>query len=213
VSGNVIAAKSAASLIFCIVVLALAGCSAPAAGTPTPPRSSAAAAAPAPAPATTPGIVDGLPADCNELFRGLETFVSPDGSLKLNPAWKSGPGTLRSIANGFGTYDPTLAGMLSTDPGVICDWAPPTGPSTTFLTTQLRHVDDATEQAALARLNDLGWGCSSEYDGEWCLTNDSHTGVSIGESQFLGKGVWLASDWNNAGPETYTPRLLQNLFG
>ncbi|NEN04719.1 hypothetical protein G3T36_02440 [Diaminobutyricibacter tongyongensis] len=203
--------KLSSATVLCIVVLALAGCSAPAAGAPTPSRSSAAAAAAAPV--TTPGIVDGLPADCNGLFRGLETFVSPDGSLKLNPAWKSGPGTLRSIADGFGTYDPTLAGMLSADPGVICDWAPATGPSTTFLTTQLRQVDDATRQAALTRLKELGWGCSAEYDGEWCLTDDSHTGVSIGESQFLGRGVWLASDWNNAGPETYTPRLLQTLFG
>ena len=177
----------------------------------TPTRGSSPASAPAPA--TTPNVVDGLPANCDVLFSGQKTFVSPDGSLVLNPAWKSGPGTSRPVASGYGTYDQTLAGMLSTDPGMICDWAPPTGPSTTFLTTQLRHADDATQQAALTRLKELGWECSPDYGGQWCLTNDSHTGVSIGESQFLGKGIWLASDWNNAGPENYTPRLLTILFG
>jgi hypothetical protein len=180
---------------------------------PPPIPSRAPSQASTPTPADTPNVVDGLPADCATLFSGLKTFVSPDGSLVLNPAWKSGPGTSRPVASGYGSYDPTLAGMLSSDPGVVCDWAPPTGPSTTFLTTQLRHVDAATQQAALARLKGLGWGCNPDYGGEWCLTDDSHTGVSIGESQFFGKGVWLASDWNNAGPETYTPRLLMTLFG
>jgi hypothetical protein len=210
-SCSVIGVKLAASVVLCIVVLALSGCSTPAASAPTASTSSSPASAPTPA--TTPDVVDGLPANCKAFFSGLKTFVSPDGSLVLNPAWKSGPGTSRSVASGYGSYDPTLAGMLSTNPGMICDWAPATGPSTTFLTTQLRHVDAATQQAALARLEGLGWGCSSQYGGEWCLTDDSHTGVSIGESQFIGKGVWLASDWNNAGPETYTPRLLMTLFG
>jgi hypothetical protein len=103
--------------------------------------------------------------------------------------------------------------MLSQNPGVICDWAPAKGPTDTFLTTQFRHVDAATQKAVIARINNLNWGCSIASDGEWCLTNDSHTGRSIGESQFVGDGVWIASNWNNAGPETYTPRLLQALFG
>jgi hypothetical protein len=211
--GNVIDVKLAAPAFVCIVVLALAGCSMSSASAPTASKASASAASSAPAPDPSPSVVDGLPANCDAFFSGQKTFISPDGSLVLNPTWKSGPGEARAVSVGYGTYDPTLAGMLSTDPGMICDWAPPTGPSTTFLTTQLRHVDDATEKAAITRLNELGWTCTAEYGGQWCLTDDSHTGVSIGESQFLGKGIWLASDWNNAGPDTYTPRLLHILFG
>jgi hypothetical protein len=134
----------------------------------------------------------------------------------LDPAWKSGPGKPRAETSGYGTYDPTLASLLSKEPGLICDWAPASGPSDTFLTTQLRHVDAATQQAALARmkeLKELGWGCGATNGGEWCLTDDSHTGRSIGESQFVGNGDWLASNWNNAGPQTYPPELLKILFG
>jgi hypothetical protein len=47
-------------------------------------------------------------------------------------------------------------------------------------------------------LEQLNWGCSPYASGMWCLTNDSHTGRSIGESRYFGHGDWIASDWNNA---------------
>ena len=206
--------KFATPALLCLVVLSLAGCTASATSTPT--RSTASPSSSTLSTPATPAIVDGLPSSCDAFFSGLKEFVSPDGSLVLDPTWKSGPGKPRIETSGYGTYDPILAGLLSKDPGLICDWAPSAGPSDTFLTTQLRHVDAATQQAAIARmqeLKDLGWGCSESYGGEWCLTNDSHTGRSIGESQFVGHGDWLASNWNNAGPETYTPELLKILFG
>ena len=208
---KVASVKLAKPVVLCILVLTLVGCTAPAKAPPT----STAPSHPSSTPSAqaTPAFADGLPTSCDAFFSGLKDFVSPDGSLVLDPAWKSAAPETRQEASGYGTYDPTLAGMLSKDPGLICDWAPVAGPSDTFLTTQVRHVDAATQQAAIARMTDLGWGCSESYGGEWCLTNDSHTGRSIGESQFLGHGDWLASDWNNAGPETYTPELLKILYG
>ena len=158
----------------------------------------------------TPAIEDKLPTSCDALYSGLNDFMSDGGSLVLNPAWRSGPGVPRT---GYGTYDADLAGMLSNNPGLICDWAPPTGPSDTFLTTQMRYVDVATGQAATARMRAMGWFCGQAYGGQWCVTNDSSTGRSIGESHWVGQGYWIASNWNNAGPRSYTPELLKRLFG
>ncbi|MFF1572482.1 hypothetical protein ACFVWR_07010 [Leifsonia sp. NPDC058292] len=203
--------KLARSAVIGLIVLSLAGCTASAASTPT--RTPAAHSSASPAPSAAPVVDDdGLPTSCDAFYSGLHDFVSPDGSLTLNPAWKSGPGAPRAEGSGYGTYDPALAVMLSNAPGLICDWAPATGPSDTFLTTQLRHVDAATEQAVIARMHQLGMGCGKAYSGEWCVTNNSDTGRSIGESQWVGHGVWLASNWNNAGPQTYTPELLKILF-
>lgn len=195
--------------LLCLVAIALTSCTSPA--TTQPIRSTIGTSTPAPS--ATPAFVDGLPTSCDALYAGLEKFVSDDGSLVLNPAWKSGTGVARAEASGYGTYDPVLSASLSQSPGLICDWAPAAGPSDTFLTTQIRHVDAATQQAAFSRMNELEWGCGQAYDGRWCVTNDSHTGRSIGESQYFGHGIWLASNWNNAGPETYTPELLRRLFG
>ncbi|WP_157780338.1 hypothetical protein [Leifsonia xyli] len=203
--------KLARSAVVGLIALSLAGCTAAATSAPT--QSAVAHGPSSPTGSATPAVVDGLPTSCKAFFSGLTTFVSPDGSLVLNPPWKSGSRAPRADASGYGSYDSTLAPMLSQDPGIICDWAPANGPTDTFLTTQFRHVDAATAQAAITRMEQLNWGCSAIYDGEWCLTNDSHTGRSIGESQYLGHGDWIASNWNNAGPETYTPRLLQSLFG
>lgn len=203
--------KLVTSAVICLIALSLAGCTASA--TSAPSQSATHQATHSPVASATPAVADGLPTSCKAFYSVLTTFMSPDGSLVLNPAWKSGPGVVRAEAGGYGSYDPTLAPLLAHNPGVICDWAPSAGPSDTFLTTQFRHVDDTTAQTAIAHLEQLNWGCSPVYDGMWCLTDDSHTGRSIGESQYFGHGDWIASDWNNAGPETYTPRLLQSLFG
>lgn len=157
-----------------------------------------------------PATVDKLPTSCEALYSGLNEFMSDGGSLVLNPAWRSGSGAPRTD---YGTYDADLAGMLAKNPELICDWAPATGPSDTFLTTQMRHVNVASGQAATARMRAKGWFCGQAYNGQWCVTNDSSTGRSIGESHWVGQGYWIASNWNNAGPQTYTPELLKRLFG
>jgi hypothetical protein len=200
--------KLATPALLFVLAIALTGCTSSATKQPT--TSTTVQSLGTPTPSATTAFVEGLPTSCEAFYSGLENFVSDDGALVLNPAWKSGPGVPRSS---YGTYDPSLDGPLSQSPGLICDWAPSAGPSDTFLTTQIRRVDEATRQAAFARMNQLGWSCGQAYDGRWCVTNDSHTGRSIGESQYFGHGIWLASNWNNAGPETYTPELLKRLFG
>ncbi|MDR6969761.1 hypothetical protein [Leifsonia shinshuensis] len=200
--------KLATPAVIGLIALSLAGCTAAATSGPT--RSAVAPSPSMPAVPSAPAIVEKLPSSCDALYAGLTDFMSDNGSLVLNPAWKSGPGVPRA---GFGTYDAALGGMLSKSPGLICDWAPATGPSDTFLTTQLRHVDVATGQAATARMRAMGWFCGQAYSGQWCVTNDDSTGRSIGESHWVGQGYWIASNWNNAGPRTYTPELLKRLFG
>ena len=200
--------KFAKAAVVGLIALSLAGCTA--APTSAPTRSAVAPTSSTPPVASTSAAVEKLPSSCEALYSGLTEFMSDDGSLVLNPAWKSGPGVPRA---GYGTYEAALAGMLAKNPGLICDWAPPTGPSDTFLTTQLRHVDAATAQAATARMRATGWSCGQAYTGLWCVTNDDSTGRSIGESQWVGQGYWIASNWNNAGPRSYTPELLKRLFG
>lgn len=203
--------KRTIPVVLFLSALALAGCTATDA--PQPPSTSTPAAEATPAP--TPLVVDGLPSSCDALFTpALKKFVSPDGSLELNPAWKSGPGTVRTVENGYGSYDPTIAKVLSTDPGLVCDWAPPAGPSYRFLTTQVRHVDSATKQAVLAHMGKLGAACTPYMGGNWCVTNiPDGNGVYVGEAQFFRDDVWLASDWYDAGPEMYTTKMIKTLFG
>jgi hypothetical protein len=198
-------------VVLFLSALALAGCTATDATQPTSTSTTAAAAAPTP----TPAVVNGLPSSCDALYSpALQKFVSPDGSLALNPAWKSGPGTVRTIENGYGSYDPDIARMLSTNPGLLCDWAPPAGPSSLFLTTQVRHIDEATKDAALARMNEIHAACTPYMGGDWCVINaPDGNGALVGESQFFRDGVWLASDWYNAGPEMYTAELIKTMFG
>ncbi|MFF1879670.1 hypothetical protein [Leifsonia sp. NPDC058230] len=144
----------------------------------------------------------------------MQEFVSPDGALALNPAWKSGPDAVRSVENGYGSWDPNLARTLSTAPGLICDWAPPAGPSELFLTTQVRHVDGTTQAAALARLATIGAACNAYLGGDLCVMNaPDGNGALVGESQYFRDGVWLASDWYNAGPEGYTNEMIKTMFG
>lgn len=205
-------------------IAGLAGCTGDGAAAPRPTTTGSSTASPAEGAATaspltsTPGA---LPTSCDDLFTpGLRDRISPDGSLVLNPTWLQEPGNERRPDDGYGTLDPVLAQTLSTDPGLVCDWTEPSAPGDAFLITQVRAVDAATQQSALARMEELaadpasGWTCIDYDAGRWCLvnTNDGKRNIR-GESQFFRDGMWIASDWVNAGPEGYTSLLLQRIFG
>lgn len=204
--------------------MALAGCAGDGSAAPRPtasgtPAPSSTHAAPTAAPLTSaPGA---LPTSCDDLFTpGLRERVSPDGFLALNPAWLQEPGYERKVENGYGTFDPQLAQLLSADPGLLCDWSKASGPGEVFLITQVRPVDAAAQATALARMEDLaadpdtGWTCTDYDEGRWCLVNTNDgTGNVRGESHFFRGGLWIATDWVNAGPEGYTPLLVQRIFG
>ncbi len=202
----------------------LAGCTGAGTAAPRPAASGASTASSTPAASTAsppPSGPGALPTNCDDLFTpGLRERISPDGSLALNPAWLQEPGNARKPDDGYGTLDPVLAQTLSTHPGLVCDWTEPSGPGDAFLTTQVRAVDAATQQSALARMEELaadpasGWTCIDYEQGRWCLvnTNDGRGNIR-GESQFFRDGMWIASDWVNAGPEGYTSLLLQRIFG
>lgn len=207
-----------AGAVLATAVIGLSGCTAQGAATPATPSVSPTPTASAPALTSTPGA---MPTSCDDLFTpGLRAQISPDGFLALNPAWLQEPGNERKVENGYGTFDPDLAKILSSDPGLLCDWTKASGPGEVFLITQVRKVDAATQQAALARMTDLasdpdtGWTCTDYTAGRWCLVNTNDgTGNVSGESHFFRDGLWIASDWVNAGPETYTPLLVTRIFG
>lgn len=210
-----------AGAIAVTAVIGVAGCTGDGAATRISTVSTASAtptASTAPPLTSTPGA---MPKSCDDLFTpALKEYISPDGFLALNPAWLQEPGNERKLENGYGTFDPELAKMLSVDTGVLCDWSKASGPGEVFLITQVRKVDAATQQTALARMAELasdpntGWTCVDYTAGRWCLVNTNDgTGNVQGESHFFRDGIWIASDWVNAGPEEYTPHLVQRIFG
>lgn len=204
-------------------ITGLAGCTGDGAAAPRPTTPAASPTATSPAPTTSPltSTPGAMPTSCDDLFTpGIRERVSPDGFLVLNPTWLQDPGNERKLENGYGTFDPTLARMLSTDTGLLCDWSKASGPGEVFLVTQVRKVDAAAQAAALARMEELssdpntGWTCIDYEEGRWCLVNTNDgTGNIRGESQFFRGGLWIASDWVNAGPENYTTLLIQRIFG
>ena len=213
--------SAVAGAIALTAIAGLAGCTAEGAAGPT---ATATSPSPSPSASSTPPLTStpgALPASCDDLFTpALKQVISPDGFLVLDPAWLQEPGNERKLENGYGTFDPVLAQSLSTDPGLLCDWSKASGPGEVFLTTQVRKVDAAAHETALARMTELasdpstGWMCTDYSGGRWCLVNTNDgTGNIRGESQFFRDGIWIASDWVNAGPEDYTTRLIQRIFG
>ncbi|MFF1573724.1 hypothetical protein ACFVWR_13325 [Leifsonia sp. NPDC058292] len=207
--------KRTVPIVLLMALLDLTGCTAP---LTTGPHTAATHATTTDATPTAPAsttVAEGLLTSCDALYSPeLQKFVSPDGSLVLNPAWKSGAGTIWSPDGGYGSHDPTISALLSADPGLVCDWAPATGPSAQFLTTQVRHADQTVRDAALARAKALGAVCTPYRGGDWCVTNvPDGNGALVGESQFFRGGVWLASDWYDAGPDQYTDKMITTLFG
>lgn len=183
---------------------------------PTPATAPDAAAAarpvpaspPAPAPVTRPAPAPGTPtpASCDDIYS--DEMVDAFGDLTLNPGWTTDPAA--DAQNG--TDDPDLSAIVQASDHLTCRWANPAGPSDTGVATNLVWVTPVQATAVTDRLLVLGLNCYEELDGLRCITETESEDGRFGQSHFVRGGIWLATQWSNAGPDGYTHDIVATLW-
>jgi len=201
------------------VALLATGCATPVGGaaTPEPTQTSAAPSAEptasptaepveteAPAPAPTDDIT--LPASCDDLFIGdlratLEADIAP-----LND-----PGvTMYSTENAE-----ALTILESGVPTLRCTWG---RPSDRGIATNVSIVSGEQASSIAAALLASGFGSEAASGGEYFRTSQQMLSmdeelVELGETHFLRGNAWISTRWINYGPSSYTPRIVDALWG
>jgi hypothetical protein len=175
--------------------------------TPTPSPPATSAPSPTETPPTTPGApATPLPASCDDLYS--PAMVAAFGRMVLNPPWLDDP----ELELRIGDDDPVLQGVLEETEFLLCQWVMPEGPSGAGVSTTVAQVD--TGQAVLVEnhLRDRGDSCFAERNGLRCTTAGSNDEGYFGESHFLRDGIWIGTEYSNAGPEGYTLDIVDNLW-
>jgi hypothetical protein len=152
----------------------------------------------------TPGTP--RPSSCDELYS--DEMVDAFGTMVLNPKWLDDPDLDLKI----GEDDPVLQGVLDDNDYLLCQWAMPDGPSGAGVSTTVAWVDAQDSALVESHLRDRGDSCSEQQDGLRCTTQGSNDEGYFGESHFLRDGIWVATEYSNAGPEGYTRDIVNNLW-
>lgn len=199
------------------VALLATGCATPVGGaaTPEPTQTSAApsveptaepSAEPAETEAPAPSDEIALPASCDELFVGdLRATLDAD----LPPL--NDPGvTMYSTENAE-----ALSVLESGVPTLRCTWG---RPSDRGIATTVSIV--SAEQAAVIAeaLSVAGFGSEEASGGEYFRTSQQMLSmdedlVELGETHFLRGNAWISTRWINYGPSSYTPGIVDALWG
>jgi hypothetical protein len=161
-----------------------------------------------PAPSPTGSVPPGTPrpTDCGELYS--PDMVDAFGDLELNPDWLDEPGEELRI----GPADDDLRDLIQANESLRCIWTTAEGASDVGVVTAVVWVD-ATERAEVTeRLEDLGYNCYPEREGMRCVTETTTDEGTFGESHFLRDGIWLSTQYSNAGPAGYTLDIVDNLW-
>lgn len=166
------------------------------------------AAPPAPAPVTRPEPAPGTPtpASCADIYS--DNMVAAFGDLTLNPGWTSDPEA--DAQNG--TADADLTAIVQASDHLTCRWASPAGPSDTGVATNVVWVTPGQATAVADRLLVLGLNCYEELGGLRCITETESDEGRFGQSHFLRGGIWLATQWSNAGPDGYTHDMIATMW-
>jgi hypothetical protein len=172
-------------------------------GTPAPTASDRPGTA-TPGSTATPGTP--RPSSCDELYS--DEMVDAFGTMVLNPQWLDDPDLDLTI----GEDDPVLQGVLDDNDYLLCQWAMPDGPSGAGVSTTVAWVDAQDSAVVEAHLRDRGDSCSEQQEGLRCTTQGSNEESYFGESHFLRDGIWVATEYSNAGPEGYTRDIVNNLW-
>ena len=93
-----------------------------------------------------------------------------------------------------------------------CRWVSPAGPSGSGVSTSVVWVTEEQSAAVEARLPALGFECYEELEGLRCITETSTDTDTYGQSHFLRGGIWLATQWVNAGPDGYTHDMVNTIW-
>ena len=168
----------------------------------------AAAANPAPVTGPTAVIAPGTPKPtaCVEIYS--PTMVAAFGDLVLNPPWTADP----NIQVRNGVDDPELLAVMASTEHLDCRWVSPIGPSGSGVATNLVWVNPEQTQAVTSRLVLLGLNCYEELGGLRCITETVTDEGIYGQSHFLRGGIWLATQFINAGPDGYTHDMVNTLW-
>jgi hypothetical protein len=112
----------------------------------------------------------------------------------------------------IGEDDPALQGVLEETEFLLCQWVMPEGPSGAGVSTTVAAVDAAQNATVEERLRDRGDSCFAERNGLRCVTAGSNDEGYFGESHFVRDGIWITTEYSNAGPEGYTLDIVTNLW-
>jgi hypothetical protein len=167
-------------------------------------------APPQPSPVTAPtaAIAPGTPrpADCDEIYS--PAMKAAFGDLVLNPDWTTEPGA--DVRDG--ADDPQLVAVITGTEHLSCRWVSPAGASGSGVSTNVVWVTAEQSAAVQARLQALDFQCYEELEGLRCITETSTDTDTYGQSHFLRDGIWLATQWVNAGPDGYTHDMVNTIW-
>lgn len=161
---------------------------------------------PTPTPGSSAAPGTPRPASCNDLYS--PEMVAAFGSLVLNPAWLNAPGQQMKI----GADDPVQQGVINANDSLLCQWALPEGPSGAGVSTTVVWVDAEDSATIQAHLVARGDSCFEQQGGLRCTSEGSNAEGYFGESHFLRDGIWVATEYANAGPEGYTLDIVNHLW-
>ena len=171
---------------------------------PSPSPTGSSGSSPTPTGSLAPGTP--RPTDCAELYS--PAMVEAFGNLVLNPDWLNDPEEELNI----GPADEQLSELIDENESLECVWTTAEGGSDAGVATAVVWVDPDEREAAAARLEELDYDCFEEREGLRCVTEETTEEGTFGESHFLRDGIWLATQYGNAGPAGYTLDMVDNLW-
>ncbi|WEO76794.1 hypothetical protein BJQ94_15750 [Cryobacterium sp. SO2] len=158
----------------------------------------------APTAAVAPGTPK--PASCTDIYS--PEMEDAFGDLVLNPEWTTEPGA--DVRDG--ADDPDLLKIIASSEHLSCRWVSPDGASGSGVFTSLVWVTEEQAAAVETRLRALGFECYEELEGLRCITETSSDTDTAGQSHFLRGGIWLATQYVNAGPDGYTHDMINTIW-
>jgi hypothetical protein len=206
---SVLGGLLAVAVVFIVVLWPRPAHTPTASDAPRPvPSNSPAPLTPTPTPTPTGSAEPGTPrpTECAELYS--PAMVAALGDLALNPAWLDEPGEELRI----GPADDDLRNLIEENDSLRCIWTTAEGASDVGVVTAVVWVDADERAEATERLDELGYNCYQERQGLRCLTEVTTDEGTFGESHFLRDGIWLSTQYSNAGPAGYTLDMVDNLW-
>lgn len=162
-------------------------------------RAPVAPAAPVPTATEEPSLI---PAFCSALYSEAMRITLTGIGMKLDSGWM---GEARS-----GSADAELHAMLA-GAELDCHWTQET-PQPAALLTRVAEVTGVEQEAAIARLDALGYTRLTEHEGiRYFVENTAATGAT-GESHFFREGIWIATHWQGHGQYGYTADMVRSIF-
>lgn len=143
-----------------------------------------------------------VPTFCGALYSEAMHITLTGIGMKLDSTWE---GEARA-----GSADDELHRMLA-DAELACHWTQ-TDPAPAALLTRVAELTDVETEAAIARLDALGFTKLTEHDGiRYFVENTAATGPT-GESHFFREGIWIATHWQGHGQYGYTADMVRSVF-